>query len=602
MGFFRYLTEDVLKIKIVKNDNDFEGLPITDDKQDITVQQIEDVEGGSVLDGEAIAKFRTLSSDRNEKYVAYENMLSDATIAAAIEMYADDATQYEPRTGKVIWAESDDSDIAEAANRLIDVLQLNAKAWRHIYSLCTYGDLYLRIYRKGDCADYEDLLNVTPGVIRTKVQDPSRPMEEYVEYVEDPASIYDLQIKDKTCGFVRLKTDTTTSNTDNFLYNGITINQVNIDNIDFYDRRSFVHISLSESISRNPELLGIVNNKENTTKVYKIKTGKSILADAYEPAQTVKLLEDSLLLSRLTKSALIRLLQIEVGDMPKPEVESLLRRVKNMIEQKIALNKNNGEARSYNSPGPMENIVYFPTKDGKGAITLNNLGGDVNIKDIADVDYFNNKLLSALKTPKQFLNYDSPEGLGNGTSLTKISSRYAHTVMRVQNAYKYGITTLLNLFFLDKDLDYINKFTIKMVSPATIEDVERDELMSSHITQCRDISDLADDVVTEEGRVEIKKTLFSSHLGLPDIADIIEQYNIATPTGEDEFGMEDDFSDDYEGPSGDSSRPSFNLEPPGSSFESETEFTEPGGFEAPTDFGSEPIEPPESTGGMTPEA
>lgn len=599
MGFFRYLTEDVLKIKIVKNNNDFDGLPITDDKQDITTQQIEDVDGGSILDGEAIAKFRTLSSNRSEKYIAYENMLSDATIAAAIEMYADDSTQYDARTGKVIWAESDDSDIAQAANRLIDVLQLNEKAWKHIYSLCTYGDLYLRIYREGDCADYEDLLNVTPGVIRTKVQDPSRPMEEYVEYVEDPASIYDLQIKDKTCGFVRIKTNNaSTNNLDNFLYNGITINQVNIDNIDFYDRRSFVHISLSESISRNPELLGIVNNAENATKVYKIKTGKSILADAYEPAQTVKLLEDSLLLSRLTKSALIRLLQIEVGDMPKPEVESLLRRVKNMIEQKIALNKNNGEVRSYNSPGPMENIVYFPTKNGKGAITLNNLGGDVNIKDIADIDYFNNKLLSALKTPKQFLNYDSPEGLGNGTSLTKISSRYAHTVMRVQNAYKYGITTLLNLFFLDKDLDYINKFTIKMVSPATIEDVERDELMSSHISQCRDISDLADDVVTDEGRVEIKKTLFGSYLGLPNIADIIEQYSNAAPEGEDEFGMEDDFSDGYEGPSGGSSRPPMDFGPSEGSFESSTEFEEPTDLGEPGGF--EPTEPSEPT--ITPEA
>lgn len=559
MGLFRYLTEDVLKIKVVKNNNDFEGIPITSDSMDITQRQIDDVGGGSILDGEAIAKFRTLSSDRGEKYSAYENMLSDATIAAAIEMYADDATQYDNRTGKVIWAESEDSDIANAANRLIDVLQLNEKAWRHIYSLCTYGDLYLRLYRDGDVADYEDLLNVTPGLIRTKVQDESRPMEEYIEYVEDPASIYDLQIKDKTCGFVRIKTNNTASPKDNFLYNGITINQVNVENIDFYDRRSFVHISLSESINRNPELLGVTDEKGNTT-VYKIKTGKSILADAYEPAQTVKLLEDSLLLSRLTKSALVRLLQIEVGDMPKPEVESLLRRVKNMIEQKIAMNTNNGEARSYNSPGPMENIVYFPTKNGKGAITLNNLGGDVNIKDIADIDYFNNKLLSALKTPKQFLNYDSPEGLGNGTSLTKISSRYAHTVMRVQNAYKYGITTLLNLFFLDKDLDYINKFSIKMVSPATIEDVERDELMNSHISQCRDLSDLADDVITDKGKIETKKFLFSNYLKLPEIADIIDEYSIVSDEDieDDEFGEDDEFDRGFSSSSRDFSRPDIS--------------------------------------------
>lgn len=543
MSKFSQLLEDKLKIKITHNNRKYSGIPITDDDSDITQVQIGDVDNGSLFDTDAISKFRTLSSDRQEKYEAYENMLGDATIAAAIEMYADDATQYDPKSGKVIWVESDDSEIAIAANRLLDVLQINEKAWQHIYSLCTYGDLYLRIYREGDNADYEDMLNVQPGVIRAKVQDVSRPMEEYIEYVEDPSSIYDLQLKDKTSGFVRIMTTQTASGNANMLYNGININQVNLENIDFYDRRSFVHISLAGSINRSPELLAVRNSADDSTTVYKIKTGKSILADAYDASQTVKLLEDSMLLSRLTKSALIRLLQIEVGDMPKPEVENLLRRVKNMIEQKVSLNRNTGEARSYNSPGPMENIVYFPTKNGKGAITLNNLGGDVNIKDIADIEYFNNKKLSALKTPKQFLNYDSPEGLGNGTSLTKVSSRYSHTVMRVQNAYKSGITTLLNLFFLDKGLDYINKFTVKMVSPSTIEDIERDEQTSNRINQIGDIMSLVGEVVTDEGKLEVLKSLLSSYVNLSNISGIIEKYNILENEEDSDMGDFNEFGD-----------------------------------------------------------
>lgn len=544
MGFLRNLFEDKLKIKVIHNNKEYAGLPITGDKEDLTQKQIDNVGGGSLLDANAINSFRTLSSNRKERYLAYENMLTDATIAAAMEMYADDATQYDPKTGKVIWVESEDPDIAKAANRLLEVLQINEKAWKHCYSLCVFGDLYLRLYREGDNADYEDLLQSQPGVIRTKVQDKSRPMEEYVEYVEDPAAIYDLQIKDKTTGFVRIHYDNNVNYTNYATYKGYNLNQVNITNVDFYNRTSFVHISLSESIDRNPEYLALTNPETGGTNVYKIKTGKSILADAYEASQTVKLLEDSMLLSRLTKSALIRLLQIEVGDMPKPEVENLLRRVKNMIEQKISMNVNSGEARSYNSPGPMENIIYFPTKEGKGAITLNNLGGDVNVKDIADIEYFNNKKLSALKTPKQFLNYDSPEGLGNGTSLTKISSRYAHTIMRVQNAYKYGITTMLNLFFLDKDLDYINKFTVKMVPPSTIEDIERDEQLSTRISQVNDIMGLISDVITDEGKVEVLESLLSSFLNLSDIAAVIEKYNLATE-GSDESNM--DFEGSYNG-------------------------------------------------------
>ena len=476
---------------------------------------------------------------------AYEDMLKDATTAAAIEMYADDATQYDPKTGKIIWAESADPNIAKAANRLIDVLQLNEKAWQYCYALCTYGDIYLRIYRKGDNADYEDLLNTQPGIIRTKVQDLTRPMEEYVEYVEDPATIYDLQLKGKTCGFVRIKTNVTTTQ-NSYIHNGMNLNQVNVENIDFYDRRSFVHISLSESINRNPEYLAVNDTNKGKTTVYKVKSGKSILEDAYEASQTVKLLEDSMLLSRLTKAPLVRLLQVEVGDTPKPEVEGLLRRIKNMIEQKIAMNTNSGEARSYNSPGPMENVVYIPVKNGKGAITVNTLGGDINVKDIADIDYFNNKKLSALKTPKQFLNYDSPEGLGNGTSLTRVSSRYAHTVMRVQNALISGVTTLLNLYFLDKNLEYINKFDIKMVSPSTIEDIERDEQMSNRINQVGDIMQLISEVVTDKGKLETLESLLSTYLNLSEVSGIVDKYNILEneDVSDEDIDFEGDYGDD----------------------------------------------------------
>ena len=241
------------------------------------------------------------------------------------------------------------------------------------------------------------------------------------------------------------------------------------------NNKSYVHISLSESISRFPQIVVIKDEDGDVSKAYQIKTGKSVLEDAYAPTRQLQLLEDSLVLNRLTKSALLRILQIEVGDAPEPEVRRKIQRIKGMIEQKMALNTVTGETRSYNSPGPVENVIYQATRDGKGAISEMTIGGDPNVRDIVDVEFFQNRQLAALKIPKQFLNFDSAEGFSNGTSLTKVSSRYAHTIMRIQNSYIQGITTLLNIFFLDKGLDYVNKFTVKMVNPSTIEQTERDE-------------------------------------------------------------------------------------------------------------------------------
>jgi hypothetical protein len=71
--------------------------------------------------------------------------------------------------------------------------------------------------------------------------------------------------------------------------------------------------------------------------------------------------------------------------MPKAQVQSTLRRVKELFEQKSAINV--GEAMSeYNSPGPIENNIFTATHNGQGAITINAIGGDIDVKNLADLD------------------------------------------------------------------------------------------------------------------------------------------------------------------------------------------------------------------------
>lgn len=574
MGIRKFF-EDALRIKARPNVDNKDGLPVVSKEKDITTKQILDGGSGALIDANEISKFRSLSTVRKERYQQFENLLSDATIAAAVEMYADDSTQYNYRTGEVIWAESNDTNIKKACDRLIKNLHLNDMAWTLVYALCTYGDVYLRLYRHGDKSDYEEMYNSREhgnAVLRVKPRDTSRKLEEYVEYVDDPSNIYDLQDKGKTVGFVRVMGSQEEDPTSSGLFSTLFQNSTPLNDIDIYDATSFVHICLAGNIDRNPELIPVTNSKTGATAVYKVKTGKSILADAYPASQTVSLLEDSMMMNRLAKSALIRILQIEVGNMPKPEAESLLHRVKSLIEQKIALNKQNGVVASYNSPGPMENVIYVPTKEGKGTITPTTLGGDVNVKDIADIDYFNNKKLSALKIPKQYLNYDSPEGLGNGTSLTKLSSRYAHTVMRVQTAICNGITTLLNLYFDDRDLDYINKFTIKMVSPATIEDTERDEQIQTRLDQANSILNMLEGKVEEKGIKKVLEWLLSDYLSLSEIADIVKTFGIGTDEEQGD-GMDMDFDIDMPSHSG-GGMPRRDLGPD-LSMENETSFEAP---------------------------
>ncbi len=102
-----------------------------------------------------------------------------------------------------------------------------------------------------------------------------------------------------------------------------------------------------------------------------------------------------------------------------------------------------------------------------------------------------------------------------------------------------------------------------MVSPSTIEDIERDGQMSSRISQVNDILSLISEVVTDEGKIETLKSLLSGYLNLSDVAGIVEKYNILE---NEDVGDEDiDFEGNFEGGDfggtdfGDSNEPDFDA-------------------------------------------
>lgn len=552
-----FLSEEALKVRLSANPQRDSEIGVSSIDDDITEKQLGTAT--SLIDATEVDRFTTLSKYRDERYAAYEEMLSDPIISGALEMYADDSTPYNS-DNRIVWAESDDPIIAQAADRLIKVLGIENHAWRDVYSLCTYGDLYFRLYRDGDESEAElDNRDNSVSEITVKPHDNTRKLEERIEYVTNPAAIFDLQEKDKTTGFIRVRVkptqDTQSVNKEFLTGFNQPISTVAPNSFDMMNNTSYVHICLSDSVERFPNLLAVKDAEGETSDIYKVKTGKSLLEDAYPVTRQLKLLQDSLLLNRLTKSALIRLLQIEVGDMPKTEANLLLQRVKSLMEQKMSVNTETGAARSYNSPGPIENIIYIPTKDGKGAINQVTIGGDINVKDIVDIDYFQNKQLAALKIPKQYLNFDAPEGLSNGTNLTKVSSRYAHTIMRIQKAYTSGIANILNLFFIDKNLDYVNKFTIKMVTPTTAEDVERSEILTSRISQVRDLMDIYAEY-DDDTKHKILKALTNDLIQIPSISLIFNELDTKTEddspeteTPENDMGA-DNFGETGPGPIG----------------------------------------------------
>jgi hypothetical protein len=239
----------------------------------------------------------------------------------------------------------------------------------------------------------------------------------------------------------------------------------------------------------------------------------------------LNLLENSVLLNRITKSSIVRVINVEVGDMPKENVGPHLNGIKQLIEQKSAINEN-VSLNEYTNPGPVENNVYVPTRGGQGALTTQQIGGDVDVKSLADLDYFKNKFFGALRVPKQYFgDTDDGAGFNGGQSLSIISSRYAKMVKRIQHTVLQALTDAINLMLLDKGLDsYVNKFELKMLPPTTQEEIDRRDNLSSKIQIASDIMNTLSDVEDPIAKIKILKSLLSTIVSDNDVISILEEY------------------------------------------------------------------------------
>lgn len=429
---------------------------------------------------------------------------------------------------------SDDSDIQKTCTFYLDSLQVNKNIYKWANSLIKYGDVYLKLFRK---SEYEvDPIfgekKLLKEDIKVHINKKSDHFVNYVEMIDNPATMFELIKFGKTAGFIKthLEEKNLYANSVTQLFSNSFKYKFNQNDIEIYQENQFVHGCLEDNVDRVSEEVEIIRddsdtideNKE-TKATYKVKSGRSVFYGAFKIWRTLSLLETSLILSRLTKSSITRVIQVEVGNIDKLEVKPILQSVKQMIEQKVALNPDVGMGE-YNNPGPMENNVYMATKDGKGAITTSQIGGDYDPKALTDLDYFNNKFFGYFGTPKQYFGYtDDAAGFNGGTSLTIISSKYAKKVIKIQTALCEMIKTLLNILLIDRGLSkYVNKFTIKMTKPVTQEDIDRTEARANAFRDVSDTMTLFSDIEDKVAKLKILKALLPQVTTNPEVIEVLE--------------------------------------------------------------------------------
>ncbi len=488
----------------------------------------------SKLDIAALENFSAVSQTREEIYKLIDTMAQDDKISSILETYAEDTV--EPNDdGKIVWVESKDEDCAKYISYLLEDLNVDKNIYGWAFKLCKYGDLYLRLYRESDYGT--DLLfgqkekKSLNEDVNLKISGKDDHYVHYVEVVPNPGEMFDLQKFGKTMGYIQAPANIQQIYDKNSnLINSYLNYKMNKRDVNVFDATEFVHACLEDNSSRTPEEVTIfIDEKENggveKSSNYTVKRGQSLLANSFKIWRELTLLENSVLLNRITKSAIIRILTIDGGDMSKEQVQNFIARLKEKIEQKAALNIDNSYAE-YTNPGPMENIIYVPTHGTQGTITASTIGGDVDPKQLTDLDWFNNGLYGSFRIPKAYFGWtDDGAGFNGGTSLSILSARYGKLVKRIQNTLCQMVTDVINIFLIDKGLDsYVNAFTIRMQPPITQAELDRRENMRNRIGVINDLMSQLSNAITDETiKLKILKELLSSSINNPEVVSLIQE-------------------------------------------------------------------------------
>ena len=508
----------------------------------------------SNIDISKLEGFSTVTQSREQIYRLIDTMAEDPILASYLKVIASDAVETND-SGQIVWCESDDARCAKYVTYLLDSINVDKNAYKWMHSLIKYGDLYLRMFRESDYKEDEEVFKDKADQIKDKdklneaihgsedtpkidlkenvniiVHEKGDHYVNYVEMVPNPGEMFELTKHGKTQGYIRAPINIQTSKAAGAYNAPFLLYRLKQHDVNVYGAMDYVHGCLDDNSSRVPEEVSIFTSdadydNDESAHTFTVKRGQSELAPVFKIWRQLSLLENSAMLNRITKSSIVRTIEVEVGDMPKEQIGGHLQAVKALFEQKLALNTNNS-MQEYTNPGPIENDVYIPVREGKGHITANTIGGDFDPKQLTDISYFQDKLFGALGIPKAFFGVtDDGAGFNGGTSLAIQSSRYGKSVKRIQNTFIQMITDLVNNMLFDRGLlTYINKFTIKMQAPVTQEELDRRENKKNRIGVIGDIMMQLTDVQDATVKLKILKTLLSDAVSDADVIDLLQKY------------------------------------------------------------------------------
>jgi len=237
----------------------------------------------------------------------------------------------------------------------------------------------------------------------------------------------------------------------------------------------------------------------------------SYLHKAIKPVNQLRMIEDALVIYRISRAPERRIFYIDVGNLPKIKAEQYLKDVMNRYRNKLVYDANTGEVRDDRNHMSMLEDFWLPRREGGRGTEITTLPGGSNLGEIDDIQYFQKKLYKSLNVPISRMESDNGFSLGRASEITRDELKFTKFVQRIRKKFVPMFTDILKTQLLLKGVIAPEDW------PLIQEHVQYDFLQDGHFAELKDAELLNDRIQALDGIQSYIGTFFSKEYVLKKV-------------------------------------------------------------------------------------
>ena len=217
---------------------------------------------------------------------------------------------------------------------------------------------------------------------------------------------------------------------------------------------------------------GLVDRNKGSTLSYLHKAIKSL--------NQLRMIEDSLVIYRLSRAPERRIFYIDVGNLPKVKAEQYLRDVMMRYRNKLVYDANTGEIRDDKKFMAMLEDFWLPRREGGRGTEISTLPGGQNLGEITDIEYFKKKLYRSLNVPPSRMDGEGGFNLGRSSEILRDEVKFSKFVSRLRKRFSYMFSDMLRTQLILKNIITPEDWEIMN------EHIQYDFLYDNHFAELKD--------------------------------------------------------------------------------------------------------------------